>query len=112
MFGHLWSHSAILGAQSCHLTTIFGVRAQKEDTTHRERWQFTSVPYYLNLLRLFVLNGMNGVLEGHNIAQTSPRWTSKCLVYHYLCVLAGDLNNAYARAQVLSMEQAVTSGGG
>ena len=46
---------------------------------------------------------MDGALEGHNIAQTPPGRTSKCLILRDPYVFAGDLNDAYAHACVLSM---------
>ena len=49
----------------------------------------------------------DGALEGHNIARTSLRWTCEYLFCRDPCVFAGNLKNAYARARVLSTEQAV-----
>ena len=80
-------HLAILGVRLCHAITIVGARAQKEDTMHREHCRSTSDAYSSILLGLFVINGMDGMLEGHNIARTTPRPTSKCLIYHDSCVL-------------------------
>ena len=36
-FGHLWLHSAILGARSCHRMPIFGDQFFRKKTTHQER---------------------------------------------------------------------------
>ena len=100
-FGHLRLHLAILGARSCHVTSIFGDQAQKEDTTHRERCWCCFDAYSSNLLELFNRNGTDGALEGHNIPRTTHRRTSEYMYSREPCVLA-NVFNAYAHARVLS----------
>ena len=72
----------VLTSHDSLFMSIFGVRAQKEDTIHHEHCWGGLVTYSLNLLGSFVLNGTNGGLEGHK----EP------------CMFAGDLNIAYAHA--------------
>ena len=62
----------------------------------------TSVVYSLNLFGLFVLNGTDGALEGHNIDRTSPRLTSQYLYCQELSVTTDKVRGAYARVRVLS----------
>ena len=69
------------------------------------------VAYSSILLGLFVLNGTDRALEGHNIARTTPGQTSKCMISRDPCVAAGDLNDAYARACVLSTPKAMRDHG-
>ncbi len=88
---------------------IWGSIFQKEDNAP-STLPAGSVTYSSHLRWLFGRHGMDGAMEGHNISRTSPRRTSKSLIFRDPCVFAGDLKNAYARAWVLSTHQAVVVG--
>ena len=59
------------------------------------------------LLRLLYTNGTDVGLEGHNIPRTSPGRTCEYLYYCELSVIVAEVRSVYARARVLSREQAM-----
>ena len=70
--------------------------------THGECCRSASVGYFSILVWFLCINATDGEVDRHNIYRTSPRWTSKWDFCRKSCMFAGDINNAYARAWVLS----------